>query len=130
MGATQAQASASGVAWLSVNSTARSHGDYLEPGRLAAWLIAHKGQPSAILMDEDGTAGKAFGARTTPHMYIVNPAGQLVYAGGIDSIPSSNPGDIPKAVNYVRQALDEMLAGKPVSAAVTRPYGCSVKYAS
>ncbi|MDF2463101.1 MAG: periplasmic/rane thiol peroxidase-like protein [Ramlibacter sp.] len=73
-------------------------------------------------------AGKAYGARTTPHMYIVDPQGKLVYAGGIDSIPSSDPDDIKKAVNYVRQGLNEALAGKPISQAVTRPYGCSVKY--
>ena len=67
-----------------------------------------------MLVDEEGTAGKAYGARTTPHMYIVDPQGRLIYAGGIDSIPSSNPEDIKKAVNYVRQGLDEALAGKPL----------------
>jgi hypothetical protein len=79
-------------------------------------------------LDEEGTVGKTYGARTTPHMFIVDPQGRLVYAGGIDSIPSSNPADIQKAVNYVRQGLGEALAGKPISMAVTRPYGCSVKY--
>ena len=81
-------------------------------------------------MDEDGVAGKAYGARTTPHMYIVDPQGRLAYAGGIDSIPSANPEDVRKAVNYVRQGVAEASAGKPLSAATTRPYGCSIKYKS
>ena len=95
-----------------------------------AWGKERKAQPTAMLMDEEGTVGKAYGARTTPHMYIVNPQGQLVYAGGIDSIPSSDPADIRKAVNYVKQGLGEALAGKPISQAATRPYGCSIKYKS
>ena len=128
MATTQREALAQGVVWLAVNSTAKSHSDYLDPAALTAWLQQRKGQPTSVLMDEEGTAGRAYGARTTPHMYIVNPQGQLVYAGGIDSIPSSNPSDIPKAVNYVRQGLTEALAGKAISAASTRPYGCSVKY--
>ena len=73
----------------------------------AAGFVANS---TALLSDGTGTVGKAYGARTTPHMYIVDPAGRLVYAGGIDSIASSNPDDIPKAVNYVRQALGEALA--------------------
>ena len=102
----------------------------MEPTKLVAWQKERKAQPSAVLVDEEGTAGKAYGARTTPHMYIVDPQGRLIYAGGIDSIPSSNPDDIKKAVNYVRQGLNEALAGKPLSAASTRPYGCSIKYKS
>jgi len=84
--------------------------------------------PSAILMDEEGTAGRAYGARTTPHMYIVNPQGQLIYAGGIDSIASAKAEDIPRATNYVKTGLAEALAGKPLTASATRPYGCSIKY--
>ncbi len=117
-----------GVVWLAVNSTESSHPDHLPPAQLAAWMAKEKAAASATLMDESGTIGKAYGARTTPHMYIINPKGVLVYAGGIDSIPSANPQDIKTATNYVRQSLDEALAGKPVSMAVTRPYGCSVKY--
>ena len=130
MPATQKDAAGKGVVWLAVNSTEKASGDYLEPARLTAWLGEHKAQPTAMLMDEEGTAGKAYGARTTPHMYIVNPQGQLVYAGGIDSIASSNAGDIKMAVNYVKQGLGESLAGKPISSATTRPYGCSIKYKS
>ncbi|MGV3571331.1 MAG: thioredoxin family protein [Ramlibacter sp.] len=128
MAATQQEAAAKGAVWLSVNSTEKAASDYLEPARLVAWQKERKVQPTAVLMDEEGTAGKAYGARTTPHMYIVDPQGRLVYAGGIDSIASSSKDDIPKAVNYVRQALGEATAGKPISAATTRPYGCSIKY--
>ncbi|MBA3771417.1 MAG: thioredoxin family protein [Ramlibacter sp.] len=130
MPATQKEATGKGVVWLSINSTEKSASDYLEPAKLVAWQNERKAQPSAVLMDEEGTAGKTYGARTTPHMYIVDPKGQLIYAGGIDSIASSDPDDIKKAVNYVRQGLGEALAGKPVSAAATRPYGCSIKYKS
>jgi len=130
MPVTQKEAMDKGVVWLSINSTAKSSYEYLEPAKLAAWQKEHKARPTALLMDEDGAAGRAYGARTTPHMYIVDPQGKLIYAGGIDSIPSSDPRDINKAVNYVRQGLNEALAGKPLSAAVTRPYGCSVKYES
>jgi peroxiredoxin len=130
MAATQQDATAKGVVWLSINSTEKASHDYLEPAKLVAWQQQRKVQPTATLMDEEGTAGKAYGARTTPHMYIVDAQGRLAYAGGIDSIPSSNPGDIAKAVNYVKQAVAEATSGKPISAATTRPYGCSIKYKS
>jgi hypothetical protein len=130
MPATQQDAVGKGVVWLSINSTEKGSYDYLEPAKLVAWKKERKAAPTAVLMDEEGTAGKAYGARTTPHMYIVNPQGTLVYAGGIDSIPSSDPDDIKKAVNYVKQGLGEALAGKPISQATTRPYGCSIKYKS
>jgi peroxiredoxin len=130
MPATQREAVGKGVVWLSINSTARDSDEYMPPAQLVAWQNERKSAPTAVLVDEEGTVGKTYGARTTPHMYIVDPQGRLVYAGGIDSIPSSNPADIERAVNYVRQGLGEALAGKPISAAVTRPYGCSVKYKS
>ncbi len=130
MPATQKEAVAKGVVWLSINSTEASSDEYMAPAKLVAWQKERKSQPTAVLLDEEGTVGKSFGARTTPHMYIINPQGQLVYAGGIDSIPSSNPQDIKKAVNYVRQGLNEALAGKAITAAVTRPYGCTIKYKS
>lgn len=130
MAATQQDATARGAVWLSINSTEKSSYDYVEPAKLAAWQKERKVQPTATLMDEEGSAGKAYGARTTPHMYIVDPKGTLVYAGGIDSVASSNPHDIQRAVNYVRQGIAEAVAGKPISAATTRPYGCSIKYKS
>lgn len=130
MPATQKAAVDKGVVWLAVNSTAKDSADFLEPAKLMAWKQERKSLPTAVLMDEEGTVGKAYGARTTPHMYIVDPQGRLVYAGGIDSIPSANAEDIKRATNYVRQGLDEALSGKPVSVSTTRPYGCSVKYKS
>ena len=130
MASTQQDAAAKGVVWLSVNSTERESGDYVQPARLVAWQKERKLQSTATLMDEDGVAGKAYGARTTPHMYIVDPQGKLVYAGGIDSIPSSSQSDIPRAVNYVKTGLAEATAGKPITNAATRPYGCSIKYKS
>ncbi|MBC7434537.1 MAG: thioredoxin family protein [Bdellovibrionales bacterium] len=130
MPATQKDATGKGVVWLAVNSTEKDSSDYMEAPKLAAWMKDQKAAPSAILMDEEGTAGKAYGARTTPHMYIVNPQGQLIYAGGIDSIPSARPDDIARATNYVKQGVGEALAGKPLTAAATQPYGCSIKYKS
>jgi hypothetical protein len=130
MQGTQKEATAKGVVWLAVSSTAPDASDYKKPAELARWMQSQKAAATATLMDDDGKVGKAYGARTTPHMYIVDPAGKLVYAGGIDNKPSSNAADIPSSVNYVKAALAETLAGKPVSQASTRPYGCSVKYSS
>jgi peroxiredoxin len=117
-----------GVVWLAINSTSTDHQDFMKPSDLSAKLNAWGSKPSATLMDVDGKAGKSYGAKTTPHMYIVDPQGKLVYAGGIDDKRSANPADIPSSKNFVRAALDETLAGKPVSVATSTPYGCSVKY--
>ncbi|MES2634988.1 MAG: thioredoxin family protein [Pseudomonadota bacterium] len=128
MPATQKEAVDKGVVWLAINSTEKAASDYLEPPKLVAWMKERKSVTSATLMDVEGVAGRAYGARTTPHMYIVDPQGKLIYAGGIDSIASSRAEDVKTAVNYVRQSLNEALSGKPVSMASTRPYGCSIKY--
>ena len=117
-----------GVVWLAINSTRSDSADYLAPDRLAAWMRDQGASPSATLMDEAGTVGQAYGARVTPHMYIVDAQGRLVYAGGIDSIPSSRVADIEKATNYVRQGLEDLLAGQPLRVATSLPYGCSIKY--
>ena len=130
MQGTQKAATDQGVVWLAVSTTARDHVDYKAPADLAAWMKSNKAAATATLMDPDGTVGRAYGARTTPHLYIVNPVGTLVYAGAIDSKPTANPGDIAGATNHVKQALAESITGKPVSVASTRPYGCSVKYPS
>jgi len=129
MPATQKAATAQGVVWLAVNSTHAGAADYLPPEQLGAWMKDTGGAPTATLMDADGTIGRAYGARTTPHMYVIDPQGRLVYAGAIDSKATANPADIATATNYVKQAVGESLAGKPVSVATTRAYGCSVKYA-
>lgn len=130
MPATQKAATAKGVVWLAINSTERDAGDYLKPAALAAWMKERSAAPTAVLMDEDGVIGRAYGARTTPHIFIVDPKGTLVYAGGIDSIASARPEDIKTATNYVNQALGEAFGGKAISTAATRPYGCSIKYKS
>lgn len=130
MQALQKEAAAQGVVWLAINSTETASSDYLSPAQLARWMQDKQAAPTATLMDEDGTAGRAYGARVTPHMYIVSAQGVLVYAGGIDSIPSARVDDIAKATNYVRQALAEIKAGKPVSVTTSQAYGCSVKYKS
>ncbi len=124
----QKEATAKQVTWLSINSTRPSHSDYKTPDQMRAWTTEQKGAPTTTLLDPDGTVGKLYGARTTPHMYIINPKGQLIYAGAIDNKRSSNPSDVDSARNYVRVALNEAWAGKPVATAATTPYGCSVKY--
>ncbi len=130
MQATQKGATDKGVVWLAVNSTNKDHGDYKSPEAMASWMQGHKATATAMLMDGDGKIGRAYGARTTPHLYVIDPAGRLVYAGAIDSKASANPADIATATNHVNLALAETLAGKPVTLAQTRPYGCSVKYGS
>ena len=130
MQSTQKEAGAKGFVWLAVNSTAQGQTDYKSPGDMAAWMQSQKAAANATLMDSDGRMGKAYGAKTTPHMYIIDPKGTMVYAGGIDSIPTADPADIKTATNYVKQAVGELSAGKPVSNAATKPYGCSVKYGS
>lgn len=130
MQAQQRAATADGVVWLSVNSSAPGQQGHVDGAAANKVRKDANAAQSAYLLDPDGTVGRAYGAKTTPHMYIVDPKGVLRYAGGIDSIPSPNPADIAKATQYVPQALAELTAGKPVSSPVTRPYGCAVKYAN
>jgi peroxiredoxin len=118
-----------GVAWLVVNSTAASHAEFVSPAQQAAWLGKQGAAPTAAMLDPDGKVGRVYGARTTPHMYVIDPNGKLIYAGAIDDKRSADPADVKTARNYVAQALDEARAGKPVSIASTPAYGCSVKYA-
>lgn len=129
MQSTQKHAAGKGVVWLQVNTTGGGDKDPKLASELAKWSKDQKATAQALLMD-GGKLGQAFGAKTTPHMYLIDPAGKLVYAGAIDSKASANPGDIATATNYVTQAIDETAAGKPVSKPVTGAYGCSVKYAS
>jgi peroxiredoxin len=130
MQALQKEATGQGVVWLSISSTAPGHSDYLAPAALAAQYQTWGAAPAAMLMDDAGQVGRAYGARTTPHMYVIDPKGVLVYAGGIDDKRSANPADVKTAKNFVRAALGEALAGKPVSTPTATPYGCSVKYAA
>ena len=129
MQATQKAATATGVVWLSVNSTHPGHVDFKQPAEMAAWTKSQAAAPTSTLMDGDGKIGRAYAARTTPHMYIVDAKGTLVYAGGIDDKASANPADVKSAKNLVNAALGDVLGGKAVAQPVTRAYGCSVKYA-
>ncbi|WP_288253584.1 thioredoxin family protein [uncultured Hydrogenophaga sp.] len=129
MQALQKEAADKGVVWLAINSTEDASSDYLTPPQLGRWMSEQKAAPTATLMDEDGKVGRAYAARVTPHMYVIDPQGKLAYAGGIDSIPSARVDDIPKATNYIRQAMTEIAAGKPLSVTTSRPYGCTIKYA-
>jgi peroxiredoxin len=125
----QKESTSDGVVWLSVISSAPGRQGHVTPDEANALTRDRLASPSAVLLDSQGTVGKLYGARTTPHMYIVDPEGTLIYMGGIDDKPSTRRSDIDTARNYVRLALAEAMDGKPVSDAVTRPYGCSVKYA-
>jgi peroxiredoxin len=130
MQGTQREAAGKGVVWLAINSTTSEHPDYLAPAALAEWMKGQQAAATATLMDESGKVGRAYGARTTPHMYVIDAKGTLVYAGAIDNKPTANTSDIAGATNHVKAALAETLAGKAVSVAQTRAYGCSVKYPS
>ena len=128
MQALQSEATGKGVVWLSVVSSApgtQGHVNGLEANKLTD---DRKAKPTAVLLDPKGAIGKAYGATSTPHMFVITPAGAVAYSGAIDDKASSSPSDIPKARNYVRDALAAVAAGKPMSPGQTRSYGCSVKY--
>jgi peroxiredoxin len=116
------------VVWLAINSTNKSSGEFKTGAQMDAWLKTQGAAPRAALIDATSETGRAYAAKTTPHMFVVNPSGKVVYAGAIDDKRSANPADAKSANNYVRAALNESLAGKPVTVASTSPYGCSVKY--
>lgn len=128
MPATQKAAVSKGVVWVSINSDAREPGDKKASASFPAWLKERGAAPAAVLLDGAGSIGKAYGARATPHMFVIDPQGKLVYAGAIDSKPSTNPEDIKTATNYVSQALTESMAGQPVSRPKSQAYGCSIHY--
>ena len=119
---------AKGVVWLTVNSSASGRSGHLSPEEAQETRKELGMKSTAFILDENGKVGKAFGARTTPHMYIVGTDGKVAYAGAIDSEASTSANDIAGATNYVLAATEELLAGKPVAVASTEPYGCSVKY--
>lgn len=124
----QREAAAKGVVWLTVASSAPGEQGHVTAAQANQLTQSRNAAPAAVLLDPQSRIARAYDATVTPHMYIIDAQGRLVYKGGIDSIPSSSQSDIPKATQYVRVALDEVLAGKPVSQASTRPYGCSLKY--
>ncbi len=128
MQAQQREAAAKGVVWLTVAASAPGEQGFVTAPEANDTVKKNSAAPAAVLLDPQSRIARAYGAMVTPHLYVIDASGTLVYRGGIDSIPSSNVADIPKAKQYVRVALDEVLAGKPVSDASTRPYGCTLKY--
>jgi len=116
------------VTWLAINSTREGHSEFKTPQQMGGWMKEKGAAPAATLLDRDSKVGKLYGATNTPQMFVIDPKGMLVYAGAIDDKRSTNPADVKTAKNYVRVALEESLAGKPVSTASTTPYGCTVKY--
>jgi hypothetical protein len=126
----QAEAASSGVVWLTVNSGAAGKQGHLDAAAAKAYVAEQKAKPAAYLIDADGTVGRAYAAKTTPQIAIIDREGVLRYNGAIDSIPSADVEDIAEATQYAREALAEIAAGKPVSVATSEPYGCSVKYGS
>ena len=126
----QAIARDAGVVWLSINSGAPGQQGYMAGPAAATFVRAQKANPSAYLLDPQGTVGHRYDAKTTPHMYVINGAGKLVYQGAIDDKPTADPGDIAGARNLVLAALADVKAGRPVAKPESRAYGCSVKYAA
>ncbi|HYE96779.1 MAG TPA: thioredoxin family protein [Rubricoccaceae bacterium] len=129
MQALQERYTGQGVVWLSIVSSAPGEQGHFPPAEMNRRTTQHGGRQTAVLMDPTGTVGRAYGARTTPHMFVVNPRREIVYNGAIDNRPSADPSSLNGATNYVAQALAEAMAGRPVTTARTQPYGCSVKYA-
>jgi peroxiredoxin len=124
----QKNATDDGVIWVSINSSAQDKQGYLTTEEAIGISAEKAAHPSVILLDANGKIGKLYGARTTPHMFIIDKAGIIRYMGAIDSTPSTDASDISASKNYISQALAEIKAGKPVSEPVTEAYGCSVKY--
>lgn len=124
----QAAAAADGAVWLTINSSAEGKQGYMTQTEAKAFVAAQRSRRTAYLLDPDGAVGRAYGATATPHMYVINSSGTLVYNGGIDDKPSTDKADIEGARNHVLAALGELKAGRPVSVPTSRPYGCSVKY--
>jgi peroxiredoxin len=119
-----------GVVWLTIDSNAPGTEGNLNADQAQKVMNSWKTKMTALLLDPESKVAKLYGAKNTPNMVVINPEGKIVYEGAIDSKASPNPADIPSSTNYVKSALDESLAGKPVSNAQTKPYGCSVKYKS
>ena len=128
MPALQSRYTGKDVVWLSINSSAPGKQGNYPPEKAAALSREKKSAASYVLLDPDGAVGRAYGAKTTPHMYVIDRSGVLRYEGAIDSAPSTEPSDIAGATNYVASAVDAVMAGKAVDPSVTQAYGCAVKY--
>ncbi len=125
----QKSATAEGVIWLSVVSSAPGQQGFVNGAKANELTKSRNASPTAVLLDPEGTLGRLYGARTTPHMFVIAPNGNLAYMGAIDDKPTANKDDVATAKNYVAEALSAIKAGKPVPTPTTQPYGCSVKYA-
>lgn len=126
----QKTAAAKGVVWLTIVSSAPGKQGHLTAAQAKTQLGKEKATPKVLLLDPQGTVGQAYSAMTTPHMYVINPKGQLVYQGAIDDQPSASPSSLKGATPWLAQALTASLANQPVKPNSTKPYGCSVKYPS
>jgi peroxiredoxin len=125
----QKEWTAKGVVWLSILSSAPGKQGYVTASEENAYMAKMHAAPTAAVLDPTGTIGHLYDAKTSPHMFVIDPQGVVIYNGAIDDKPTTDLNDVPGAVNYVNLALQESMAGKPVEIATTRPYGCSVKYA-
>ncbi|WP_297692320.1 redoxin domain-containing protein [Phenylobacterium sp.] len=124
----QAKARRQGVVWFTVMTAPRASAEYMTPPEVRAWKKKVHSHATAVLIDSDGRLARAYEAKTTPHMFIIDPTGRLVYMGGIDDRPFTDPKSLKGADNYVADALADLKAHRPIAHPVTRPYGCSVKY--
>lgn len=128
MQAQQKEAAAKGIVWLTVASSAPGEQGFVTPAQANELTTKRNAAPAAVLIDPQSKVARAYAASVTPHMYIIDAQGMLVYKGGIDSLATADINDIPKATEYVRVALGELQAGKPITQASTRAYGCTLKY--
>jgi peroxiredoxin len=125
----QKEWTAKGVVWLTILSSSAGQQGHMEAAQANAYFAQQHAAPSAILLDPSGEIGRLYDAKTTPHMFVINPDGVLAYDGAIDDKPTSEQADLATASNYVSAALTEGMAGKAVTTATSRPYGCGIKYA-
>jgi len=128
MQALQKETTAQGIVWLSIISSAPGEQGHVSAGQANELTLKRGAAPTAVLLDPQGAVGKMYGATNTPHMYVIDPAGKLVYAGAIDDRPTTRKSDLTGASNYVRAALQAVATGQSVKTPVTRAYGCTVKY--
>ena len=130
MQALQKEWTAKGVEWLTILSSAPGEQGYMTAAEENSYIAKVHADPSAAILDPKGVIGREYEAKTTPHMFVIDPSGKLIYAGAIDDHATSDPDDIKSSKNYVSDALSEAMSGRPVAVSSTRPYGCSVKYAN
>jgi peroxiredoxin len=124
----QKEATSKGIVWISIISSAPGKQGFVSAEKANELTVSRGAAPSEVLLDPEGKIGRLYRARTTPHMFVIDPSGTLAYMGGIDDRPSARWSDVKGANNYVRAAIDSLLIGKKIDVSISRPYGCSVKY--